>query len=79
MVQDTRDYQTQYRSITIRTIDGSTLYGKVNIAANERVSDLFASSDINFIVMVDVLFKDSVGKTMFINKEHIVWVEPEEG
>jgi hypothetical protein len=39
------NYQsTEYRSITIKTSDGSTIHGKV----------------------------------MFVNKEHIVWAEPEE-
>jgi hypothetical protein len=28
--------------------------------------------------MVEVMSKDSKGKVMFINKEHIVWAEPEE-
>lgn len=28
--------------------------------------------------MVDVSYKENVGKTMFINKRHIVWAEPEE-
>jgi hypothetical protein len=28
--------------------------------------------------MVEVMSKESKGKVMFINKEHIVWAEPEE-
>ena len=76
MVEE-RGFQTDYRKITIRTTDGSTLYGKVNLGKNDRVSDLFNSVH-PFIVMVDVLFKDGTGKTMFVNKNHIVWVEPEE-
>jgi len=73
-----QQFQAKYKTITIRTIDGSTLYGKVNIAEANRVSDLFTSGSTNFIVMIDVSFKDGHGKTMFINKEHVVWVEPEE-
>jgi hypothetical protein len=79
MTTSDTSYSAEYRTITVRTIDGSTLCGKVNIAAKERVSELFTRSDTKFLVMIDVLFKDSIGKTMFINKEHIVWVEPEEG
>jgi len=72
------NYTPEYRSITVRTTDGSTINGKVNIAKNDRVSDLFTKSDTPFIVMVDVMLKDAQGKTRFVNKDHIVWVEPEE-
>ena len=71
-------YNTEYRSITVRTTDGSTINGKVNISPDQRVSDLFTRRELPFIVMVDVVLKDAVGKTRFINKDHIVWVEPED-
>ena len=71
-------YATEYRSITVRTTDGSTINGKVNISPDQRVSDLFTRRALPFIVMVDVALKDAVGKTRFINKDHIVWVEPED-
>ena len=78
MNDQNKEYQTEYRSITVRTIDGSTFNGKVNISPDQRVSDLFTQRDVPFIIMVDVFLKDVVGKTRFINKEHIVWVEPED-
>ena len=71
-------YATEYRLITVRTTDGSTINGKVNISPDQRVSELFTRRDISFIVMVDVVLKDAVGKTRFINKDHIVWVEPDD-
>lgn len=71
-------YETMYKSITVRTIDGSTINGKVNISPDQRVLDLFTQGDKSFIVMVDVVLKDAVGKTRFINKNHIVWVEPDD-
>ena len=71
-------YNTEYRFITVRTTDGSTINGKVNISPDQRVSDLFTRRELPFIVMVDVALKDAVGKTRFINKDHIVWVEPED-
>jgi len=52
--------------------------GKVNIAAMDRVSDLFTQNDTPFIVMVDVLLREGAGKTLVINKDHIIWVEPED-
>ena len=71
-------YQAEYKNITIKTTDGSTVYGKINIGEKERVSDIFTSNKNSFIVLVDVSYKENVGKTMFINKKHIVWAEPEE-
>ena len=78
MGNNAEDYQAEYRNITIRTTDGSTLYGKVNVGEKERVSDIFTGSDTGFVVMVDVSYRENVGKTMFLNKRHIVWAEPEE-
>ena len=69
---------TEYRSITIKTTDGSTIHGKVNLANKQRVSDLFTKGGAPFLIMVEVMSKESKGKVMFINKEHIVWAEPEE-
>jgi hypothetical protein len=71
-------YQTEYKSITIRTTDGSTLNGQVNISPDQRVSDLFTRTDKSFIVMVGVTSTNTQGKTRFINKNHIVWVEPDD-
>ena len=78
MSKQDASYNTEYRSITVRTTDGSTINGKVNISPDQRVSDLFTRRELPFIVMVDVALKDAVGKTRFINKDHIVWVEPED-
>lgn len=69
---------SDYRTITVRTSDGSTIQGKLNIGGKDRVSDIFTSDEKPFIVMVDVFLRDGQGKVLFINKEHIVWVEPEE-
>jgi len=71
-------YMTEYRNITIRTTDGSTLSGKVNIGIKERVSDLFTKTANQFIILVDVEHKDASGSVLFVNKNHIVWAEPKE-
>ncbi len=78
MEKNVEDYQVEYRKITLRTTDGSTINGKVNIGKKQRVSDIFTGSEELFVVLVDVSYKDSFGKTMFVNKRHIVWVEPED-
>jgi hypothetical protein len=78
MGNNQKHYVTDYRLITIKTTDGSTINGKVNLTSKQRVSDLFTASDIPFLIMVDAVTKDGAGKILFVNKEHIVWAEPEE-
>ncbi len=70
-------YRKVYRKLTVKTTDGATLSGKVNIGMHERVSDLFTKVDSQFLVMFDVELKESSGKIFFINKDHIVWAEPD--
>ena len=77
MGKSVENYKAEYKNITIKTTDGSTIFGKINIGEKERISDIFTGNKNLFIVMVDVLYKENVGKTMFINKRHIVWAEPE--
>ena len=77
MEKSVENYKAEYKNITIKTTDGSTIFGKINIGEKERISDIFTGNKNLFIVMVDVLYKENVGKTMFINKRHIVWAEPE--
>jgi hypothetical protein len=68
-----------YKKITIKTTDGATIQGRVNLTSKERVSDLFTKSKSPFIILVDAfLRREGQGKILIVNKEHIVWVEPEE-
>jgi len=67
-----------YRTITIKTLDGSTLQGRIFLATGQRVSDVFTRSEAPFLVLVDVILREGSGKTLIVNKDHIVWVEPED-
>jgi hypothetical protein len=69
-------YKPVYKLISVKTVDGSVIQGKVNIAGKERVSEIFTGSDKPFIVMIDVKLKSGLAGKLFINKQHIVWVEP---
>ena len=71
-------YKKEYRTISIKTTEGSTLMGKVNLGVKERVSELFTRTENPFIILFDVEHRDRSGKVFFVNKQHIVWVEPEE-
>lgn len=64
--------------VSIKTVDGSLLRGKINLGNEKRVSDIFIQSDNPFIVLFDVSSQCVESKVMIINKNHIVWVEPEE-
>lgn len=70
-------YKKEVRKIIIRTTDGETMSGKVNIGVKERVSDLFTKTENQFIVLFDAEHRNVSGKVLFINKANIVWVEPE--
>ena len=78
MNETTDVYKKEYRKITIRTTDGSIILGKINIGIKKRVSDIFLKTDEPFIVLFDAEHKEGSGKTLFVNKSHIVWAEPEE-
>ena len=78
MNTDQNGYVTDYRSVTIKTTDGSTINGKVNLTSKQRVSDLFTESSSPFLIMVDSVTRDGSGKILFVNKDHIIWAEPEE-
>ncbi|SHK15211.1 hypothetical protein SAMN02745216_02961 [Desulfatibacillum alkenivorans DSM 16219] len=71
-------FKKDYRRITVRTTDGSTLMGEVNIGIKERVSDLFTKGESQFIVLTNCENRGCSGKVLFINKSHIVWAEPED-
>ena len=77
MARDEKVFEVDYQTVTIRTIDGSTIHGRINILPRKRVSDLLKCQDGDFLVIVDASFPDCKGKTLFINKAHIIWIEPE--
>jgi len=64
--------------VTVRTVDGSVLRGKINLGEGNRVSDIFIQSGTQFLVLYDVITQSSESKVLVVNKSHIVWVEPEE-
>ena len=72
------EFQARYVKVAIKMIDGTILNGKVNLSSKQRVSDLFTKSSNPFIVVVGALSKDTEDKIMFINKNHIIWVEPDD-
>ncbi len=73
-----KSFRPDYRMLTIKTAYGEIIQGNVNIASKERVSDMFTKGDNPFIVLTNVIFKDCEIKTLIVNKNHILWAEPED-
>jgi hypothetical protein len=71
-------FKTEYRNITVKTTDGSTLRGRINIGVKERLSDLFTKGETPFLILTDATARDVAGKVLIVNKAHIVWAEPED-
>ncbi|MGE5840481.1 MAG: hypothetical protein ACM34H_11135 [Deltaproteobacteria bacterium] len=78
MEQRREVYKKEYREVRVKTTDGVTLKGKVNIGIKARVADIFTKTDDPFIVLSDVKREDGVRTVLFVNKNNIVWVEPGE-
>ncbi len=76
--QEQENLEPNYVRINVHTIDGATLNGRVNIAGVDRLSDLFTNEDPPFVVLVDVATEHVGGRTLFVNKRHVIWVEPED-
>jgi hypothetical protein len=75
------EFQSNPKGVSIRTVEGQGLSGKINLGLHERLSDVFTREGKPFIVLYDVTFeggKGGLGKVLFVNKRHIVWAEPEE-
>lgn len=71
-------YKTEYKNITVRTTDGATFSGKINIGIKERLSDLFTKPEKPFIILLNSDHEEGSERVLIINKDHIIWAEPEE-
>jgi hypothetical protein len=72
-MSESQKFGTNYRSATVKMVDGSTFSGKINIRNYNRLSDFVKSVDERFIIMVSETDHDE--KVFFLKVEHIVWVE----
>ncbi len=70
--------KTIERTVYVKTVDGSLLRGKINIGSSDRLSDVFVEGKNPFVVLYDVGERDLPKKVLVVNKNHIVWVEPDE-
>jgi hypothetical protein len=70
------------RKVIIKMVDGSMVYGKVNIYHGEevvqRVSDIFTKVSDPFVVVFDVTLEGKSGRVLIMNKSNIAWVSPDD-
>jgi len=71
-------YKKEYRKVKVKTTDGDIITGKVNIGLKTRVADLFTRTDDPFVVLSDASHEGGPKRVLFVNKDHILWVEPQE-
>lgn len=73
-----RDMNAQRVIVTMK--DGTAFQGLINIGSARRMSDFFRKLDGMFIVLFDAVKAEGQEekKVYFLNKNHILWVEPSE-
>ena len=85
--KDTIKTDVEDRIIRLRLVGGIQVNGQVNINRDQgydRVSDLIANYREGFLVLYNVsvlhgnIDNPIKHKTLFINKDHIIWAEPDE-
>lgn len=86
-MDETAGKATKDRLIRLKLVDGTVVSGQVNINREpgyDRLSDMVVSYREPFLVLfsVTVTHKDHDApvkhKTLFINKNHILWAAPDE-
>ena len=85
--KDTMPKEVKERIIRLRLVDGTMANGQININRDQgydRLSDLIVNNQEPFLVLYNVTVHHGnidnpiKHKTLFINKNHIVWAEPDE-
>lgn len=64
------------QSVLVKLLDGTTVKGKTNMGAHNRLSDCLNRGDDPFLVVFEVSIQGQSGKVLFINKSQIMWAMP---
>ncbi len=79
--------QTEDRIIRIKLTDGTQVNAQINIKRDpgyDRLSDIVASSKEPFLILSNAtsfhkdLNEPVQHKTLFVNKDHIMWASPDD-
>ena len=85
--KDTTGKDVKARIIRLRLVDGTLVNGQININRDQgydRLSDLVTNHSEPFLILYNVTVHHGnidnpiKHKTLFINKDHIIWAEPDE-
>jgi len=68
----------KFKTVTVKLKDGTIINGKLNIGEYARVFDYFRSSPDHYFILSDAEHDGQSGKVVIINKNEIVWAEPED-
>ena len=66
------------KSVIVMLGDGTIMKGKTNIGNARRVSDYFNKPDNLFLVFFDVSLPGQESGVIFVNRNNIVWVRPDD-
>jgi hypothetical protein len=72
------DFSTDYQRVSVKLIDGTIIDGKINILPHKRVSDFINSKEKAFVIMIESSSLEVTDKIVFINKNKVAWIEPED-
>jgi hypothetical protein len=85
--KDSKNKNVKARIIRLKLVDGTLVSGQININRDkryDRVSDFITNHMEPFLILYNVMaHPGNVDnpiryKTLFINKDHIIWAEPDE-
>ena len=68
----------KFKTVKVKLKDGTIIIGKLNIGEYARLYDYFRSSPDHYFLLSDAENDGQSGRVVIINKNEIVWAEPED-
>lgn len=72
------EYKTNPSKIKVKFMDGSLATGTINSVGYDRLSTMFRTMEDDFFVLYRTTSNGSSDKVLFINKRHVMYIEPME-
>jgi hypothetical protein len=71
-------YEVNYKNITVKTIDGSMITGKVNIQNFQRLSDMLKHSMEKYLTITSEKGAYESKQVTIVNRQYIIWAKAED-
>ena len=68
----------KFKTVKVKLKDGTIIIGKLNIGEYARLYDYFRSSPDHYFLLSDAEHDGQSERVVIINKNEIVWAEPED-